>query len=574
MGSGSVPGVNAGPAGVLRRAPDEPKPLRTDIAHVPVSTTSEEKVHVIRKMMPCECRKVPDVREGVFYNPNLNALAIAYRHCSGGTRTDVYAEVQSNLSSFLAGGPPPTGTGRIGFEINVVGKKVGAKATLEVTGSNVTGGQGVGGRAQVVFQGDKWRVFVTSNFLHGLGANSGDVLDLNLGGRLGPITAELQVQNLLTPSPTTTGDVCADLPGTSIRACFEIFGSGGVGAGLKGPLGGPQRDRDECFQCLCPPPTKHYTCYHDVPPTEKQVEREIEVQVPHEHRFYFALDHKSAPSEDKTLTSQGETNLGNVEKDVKAGGSVVMVTGYASPEAKEGHNADLSMGRAKTIVERLRTKLPGTTIPEPIGGGEVLGRRPKAVPSSKLGEAFQGAGFRSAEEMSFLLLGEEILEPDLADQFVSLFNKITDPADRLAIFGLDANSPIKEKVLKTVDEFMRKPHAGSRPWENVFRLLRVAVVRTSIPEKQKITETERTSDSIDVLGEAACELQAEKAEQAGLLPPVPEELRTSNRSREDREAECLIEVKPADRRTGCDYTVTEDMKLRPHAPPRAPRPLF
>ncbi|HEX3230519.1 MAG TPA: DUF4157 domain-containing protein, partial [Pyrinomonadaceae bacterium] len=289
MGSGSVPGVNAGPAGVLRRAPDEPKPLRTDIAHVPVSTTSEEKVHVIRKMMPCECRKVPDVREGVFYNPNLNALAIAYRHCSGGTRTDVYAEVQSNLSSFLAGGPPPTGTGRIGFEINVVGKKVGAKATLEVTGSNVTGGQGVGGRAQVVFQGDKWRVFVTSNFLHGLGANSGDVLDLNLGGRLGPITAELQVQNLLTPSPTTTGDVCADLPGTSIRACFEIFGSVGVGAGLKGPLGGPQRDRDECFQCLCPPPTKHYTCYHDVPPTEKQVEREIEVQVPHEHRFYFAL---------------------------------------------------------------------------------------------------------------------------------------------------------------------------------------------------------------------------------------------------------------------------------------------
>ena len=196
----SLPTMTAVSSGALRRTPGETQPLQTDLAHLPVAGgVDKEQIHVIRKLMPCECRKVPDVREGVFYNPDLDAFAIAYRHCSGGTTTDVYAQVESNLSSFVAGGAPPTGTARIGFEINVLGRNVGGRAILEVLGSTVTGGQGVGGRAQVVFQGGQWRVFVTADFLHRLGASSGDVLDLNLGARLGPVTAEIRSQTCCHP---------------------------------------------------------------------------------------------------------------------------------------------------------------------------------------------------------------------------------------------------------------------------------------------------------------------------------------------------------------------------------------
>jgi hypothetical protein len=567
----------AGRPGVLRRAPDEPKPLQTDIAHLPVPGVENEKVHVIRKLMPCECRKVPDVRDGIFYNPDMDALAIGYRHCRGGATTDVFAQVESNLSSFLAGGPPPSGTARIGFEINVVGKKVGGRAVLEVLGSNVSGGQGVGGRAQVVFQGDKWRVFVTSDFLHKLGANSGDDLELNLGARLGPITAEIQVQNILSSTPTGTGAGCVDIFGGSARFCFTLSGGGGSGVtgGFKFdvPLGGPEVRREDCFQCLCPPPVKRYTCYHDIPPTERPVEREIEVEVPNEFRYYFKLN-KTAPAEDSKLRERGNKSLGDVATEVAAGGSVVMITGYASPEATESHNKTLSADRAQTLTELVRNKVPpDTALPTPNPGGELLGSRPAPSKSSKLGDAIRAGGFRSAEDISIFLLGEEIPNKELSDQFVSLFKALPEAADRLALFGLTPEDPIASKVLATIEAFMRSPRAGTRPWENVFRMLRVGVIRTTRPEKRKITETERTSGSIDELGSAACELKAKEAEQSGLLPPVPPELRKPRRSREDRDVECTIEVRPQDRATGCDYTVTSDMRLKPKAPARTPKPF-
>jgi len=562
----------------LRRTPDEPEALRTDLAHLPAPGHGPDaRIHVIRTLTACECRKVPDVREGVFYNPDIQALAIAYRHCRGGTTADVYGQVESNVSSFLSGGTPPTGTARIGFEINVVGRNVSGRATLEATGSTVSGSQGVGGRAQVVFQGNSWRVFVTSDFLHRLGAQQGDVLNFNLGARVGSITAEVQISDALSSSPQGTGAACIDIFGGSARLCATLSAGGGTGitpgGELRVPLGGPEVRHEECYQCLCPPPAKHYKCYLDIPPVEHDVQRQMEVEVPGEYRYYFRLD-RPTPSEESELRGRSDSNLAAVGREVAAGGHVVTITGYASPEATEAHNQSLSENRARTLAGLVRSRVPaGTTLPEPDGGGELLGRRPSPSPTSHLGDVITANGFRSAEDISVLLLGEEIPRPELADQFVSLFQALPEDADRLALFGLAPGDPLAPRVLTAIQAFLRYPHAGARPWEQVFRLLRVGVVRTSRPEQQTYTETERTSGSLTEIDESECNQHGQEAESSGALPPVPPEFRSPHRGREDRDVECTIEVRPEDRRGGCSYDFPADMRLGARAPSYAPRRL-
>ena len=62
-------------------------------------------------------------------------------------------------------------------------------------------------------------------------------------------------------------------------------------------------------------------------------------------RYYFRLD-RTMPAEDPALRAQSEANLSEVASQVRAGGSVNFIFGYASPEATERHNADLSLARA------------------------------------------------------------------------------------------------------------------------------------------------------------------------------------------------------------------------------------
>jgi hypothetical protein len=569
---------SAGGLPILRRTPEEPEPLRSDMVHVPAPARgADARIHVIRKLIPCECRRVPDVREGIFWNPDIDAFAIAYRHCRGGTTADVYGEVESNLSSFLTGGAPPTGTARIGFEVNVVGRTVGGRAVLEVSGSTTPGSEGIGGRAQVVFQGNRWRVFVTSDFLHRLGARSGDELTITLGVRIGPVTAEVQVSDVLSTTPTGTGAGCVDIFGGSARLCGTLSAGGGRGVTpaveLRVPFGGPEVRKDECFQCLCPPPAKRFECYLDIPPTERTVTREIDVEVPGEHRYYFRLD-RTLPAEDADLRSHGASSLDAVVREVSGGGSLVGITGYASPEATEAHNARLSADRAETLAGLLRPRLPaGTPLPTPTAGGELLGRRPAPSPTSRLGDAVHASGFRSAEDITMLLLGEEIPNRELADQFVSLFRSLPDPADRLALFGLGPGDSLVPKVLLAIDAFLRNPHAGNRPWERIFRLLRFGSIRTMHSERRAFTETERTTGSLERLSEGECRTRGLEAERRGLLPPVPRELRSPHRGREDRDIECTIDVRPEDSRSGCSYEIPAGMRRAATAPQRAPRPF-
>jgi hypothetical protein len=572
---GRAPALTAAGGGVVRRQSAEPAPVRTDIAHVPfVSSEGSGRIHVIRDLVPCECRRVPDVREGVFYNPDLDALAIAYRHCRGGRTTDVYADVESNLSSFLGGGPPPTGTARIGFEINVVGRTVSGRGLLEMRGSNVSGSEGVGGRAQVVFQGNRWRVFVTADFLHRLGAAEGDELTFDLGGRLGPITVEARITDALQSTRSIEGAGCVDIFGG--RGCATITGggeTGGVTGGIqfRGTFGGPEVRREECYQCLCPPPAKRFRCYRDIPDTEEPATRDVDVEVPGEHRYYFALD-RATPAEEGTLRGASTAGLDAVAREVAAGGSVVSVTGYASPEASEAHNARLSEARAAALGRLLRSRLPaGAAVPEPSAGGELLGNRPSPSPSSRLGEAIRAQGFRAAEDISILLMGEEIPHGELADQMVSLFQALPEPADRLALFGLGPGDPLAARVLTAVEEFLRAPRAGTRPWERVFRLLRRGVIRTTRTERRPVTEMERVPGSLTVVEEGECRALGERTERQ--MPPIPRELRMPRRGREDRDVECTIDVTAADRRRGCNYEVPPSMRLPATAPSRAPRRL-
>jgi hypothetical protein len=200
-----------------------------------------------------------------------------------------------------------------------------------------------------------------------------------------------------------------------------------------------------------------------------------------------------------------------------------------------------------------------------------LGTRPSPSPTSRLGDAIHAQGLRAAEDITVLLLGEEILSPDLSEQFVSLFRALSDPADRLALFGLGLGDPLAPRVLSAVDEFLRRPTAGARPWERIFRLLRVGVVQTSRPEKQPGTEP--AAGEFNRLDEAECKGHGLEAERSGLLPPVPRDLllRLPERARKDRDVECGIEVRPEDRRGGCSYEIPPDMRLRPSAPGYAPR---
>lgn len=566
-----------GPA-ILRRAPEEPKPLRTDTARLDAPEKGAgAKIRVWRDLISCECRKVPLTQSGAFWNPNLNAFAIVYRHCRGGTTTDVYGEVQSNLTSFLAGGPPPVGTAKVGIEVNVVGRSAGGRVLLEVLGSNTPGSTGVGGRAQIVAEGGRWRAYVTADFLHGLGATAGDRLDIDLGAKVGRVSVEAQISNVLSGSPTGTGAGCIDIGTGSTRPCLIVSGGPGgtsVGVGVRGRFGGPPVRPDDCHDCLCPPPTPRFRCILDIPPSEKPVTREEDVEVAGEHRYYFRLD-QTAISRDPVLQARSRAELAGVARDVAAGSQVVSISAYASPEAPEAHNQTLSVKRSKVLSDLVRSSLPsGTKLPEPLAGGELLGRRPAPSAGSRLGEIVARSGIRSAEDLSVLLWGDEIPRRELSDQFVSLFRALPEPADRLAVFGVVADDPLAKPLLGAIDEFLRRPGAGARPWERVFGHLRVGVVRTSRQEKRTVPGTEEVPGKLLELEESDCKTRGALAEERGLLPRIPDELRKPERARDDRETDCLLPVSDADKRGGCSYDIPADWK-KPAltAPARAPRPL-
>lgn len=579
-------GVTRGPSS-LRRTPEGPQRVGADDRRkvaLPVQQRGEEqvRVHVLRTLVACPCRKVDDVRTGIFYNPDLDNLTIAYRHCRGRRTTDVFTTLESNATAFLQGQAPPTGTARIGVDINVAGRAVGGRVILEAIGTNEGPSGGIGGRAQVVFQNGRWRVFLDPQFIRRLGSLSEggttpNELQLSLGAQFGGVTLRVELNNLLDPALRRgRGTVC--IPAGAIGdICpfIEASEGGGVtgGIGLNIPFGGPEVRPEECFQCLCPPPTRRYECIEDVLPSSRPVTEEVPVQRQREFRYYFRLD-RTSPSEDPALSAQSTANLSALAAEVRAGGEVSFIFGYASPEATERHNDTLGADRATRMRELIQQQVgTGVQLPEPNGAGELLGSRPAPSPSSRLGDAIRAGGFRSAGRLTPFLIGEEIPNAELSEQFISLFNALPEPADRLAVFGLTVDDAIAPQVLAAVGLFMRSRGRGYRPWERIFRLLRVGVARVSRTEMVPQTRTVETSGSVARLTNSQCKSFAREAEATGEFGPIDPSAQTPSTSSEDRDFDCREEPQREDTARGCRYELPSALRGRATAPERAPREL-
>jgi hypothetical protein len=569
---------------VLRRQPTTPQGLgeaNTRKHTLPAEQRGADQVqiHVLRTLVACPCRQVDDTRTGIFYNPDLDNLAIAYRYCRGGTTADVYGQLQSNATAFLQGQAPPTGTARAGIDVNVVGRVVGGRVVVEALGTN-QGGQGIGGRAQIVFQGGQWRVFLEPQFIRRLQDQAGDAtpneLQVSLGGQIGDVTVRVDLNDLLDPTGRSgRGSVSVPAGGTQVGPFIDVSQGGGVTVGVQVgvPLGGPEVRKEECRQCFCPPPTRQYKCFEDVLPRDEPVREEVPVERQRDLRYYFRLD-RTMPAEDPALRAQSDANLAEVASQVRAGGSVNFIFGYASPEATERHNADLSLARATRLRELIQARVgTNASLPEPTAGGELLGRRPSPAPSSHLGDAIHQAGFRSAEDISIFLLGEVIPNEELARQFHSLVAALPEPADRLALFGLTPDDPIAQDVLDAVGQFERSGGRGHRPWERVFRPLRYAVARVSRTEMVEQVRIEHHSGSLDVLPDSRCQEFAAQAEAANGFGPIdPAALRPTT-STEESNDDCLIRPQDADVRRGCRYELPASFRRRATAPSMAPREL-
>jgi hypothetical protein len=589
----SIQAASAQNGPVLRRAPKDfstPQRVGADearAASLPAQTRGKDqvKVHVIRSFLPCPCRNVADTRSGIFYNPDLGNLAIAYRHCRGGTTVDVYGQLQSNAQSFLQGQSPqqsPQGTATIGIDINVVGRRdAGGRLILEAVGTN-EGRQGVGGRAQVVFQGGKWRVFVTSDFLHNLGSTgsqSENQLDLKLGGQIGTVTAQVEVSDILSSRTTARGTVCIPLGGTNICPYVEGGQGRGVTGGLKIdiPLGGPTVRPERCFQCFCPPPVRKYECMEDVLPREEEVTKQVEQEQTPEYRYYFRLD-RTDPN--KEFLAQSEANLSLIASEVQQGAEVVSITGYASPEyikpeATEAHNQGLSLRRGQRVRELLRARIGGNKpLPEPVGGGELLGRRPEAAPSSRLGDVMRGFAGLKAEDITPFLQGEEIPDKELARQFISLFTRLTEPADRLALFGLAAGDPLAKEVLASIDQFVQSGGKGYRPWERVFQPLRVGVVRlrkiVTVPETETIHHPGSLSTLID---KEQCEKYGRQIEATNGFGPVDPTALVPSADTTGQNKDCETEPGKDELDKGCKYELPSSLRRSATPPAFAPEEL-
>jgi hypothetical protein len=563
----------------LRRVPATPQTVaERRSATLPRERRGEEtvRVHVTRSFSPCPCASVADEREGVFYNPDLDNLAIAYRHCRGRRTTDVYARLESVASSFFAGTPPQAGTGTLGIDVNVVGRVVGGRVVVEAVGTQV-GGAGIGGRAQIVFQGGQWRVFLEPQFIHRLSTAGGadaNELQVSLGGRLGPVSGRVDMRDLLDPTlRSVRGTACLSGPGgTSVCLVGEAAPGGGLTGGVQvgGTIGGAEvRQKEDCYQCLCPPPARVYTCIEDVLPRTEPHFEDVAVPREEELRVYFSYD-ATAPSEEPALRTASNTALGTAVSRISAGGAATFIVGYASPEGNERHNDPLSLRRAAVLRAQLTGRLgPSVALPEATGGGELLGRRPQPTASSRLGDLIHPMGFRSAEDLSVLLLGDEIARPELRRQFISLFTALDAAADRLALFGLTPSDPIAADVLATVDEFLRS-RGGTRPWERVFRLLRYAAVRVRRTVIERQPSPIEHPGSVSELSDDDCRPHAQAAERAGLFGPIdPDALKPTTRA-SDRELDCRYGPEPVDVRRGCRYLLPPSARRRATAPDLAP----
>ena len=530
------------------------------------------RVNVVRTLEACPCRQVSFKKEGVFYNDDLKNLAIAYRYCSSGTTVDVYAALQSNADAFLKGTAPPLGTARIGIDINIWARTQGGRIVVEAIGTNEGGSKGVGGRAQLIYQGKKWRVVLEPQFLRRLqslpGASTKNELQLKLGGKIGNATIQLRALNLLDPGKVGgSGEFCYKLTG-NLNLCVGLMVTkvpgrrppnviGQIGVKIPFPL--PKVEKSICRNCFCPPPVPTYKCYETILPRKQEKPKTPKAK---DFRYYFKYN-STGKSEEDYLQAQSARNLSNLVQEVRKGGSIDHITGYASPEATEKYNKKLSAKRAKKMHTILQTQLrAGVVLPDPTAGGELLGSTPTKSPSSRLVDIIAQAGFQSADELTKQLAGKEIPNRKLAKQFISLFQAITKPSERLTLLGLSTNDKIAPEVLKSIQAYIDGEGKGRRPWEQIFRLLRIALTRV-IPATPRILKDEGGTGQSkpQEVKRDKCQQYAKDAEKRKLFGDIHPSAKKPKTKKEESDSDCLLKPTAKDLKRDCKYS-------KPKIPPK------
>jgi hypothetical protein len=246
-------------------------------------------------------------------------------------------------------------------------------------------------------------------------------------------------------------------------------------------------------------------------------------------RYYFRLN-SNQDARDPALRRESTNTLDRVAQLVAAGAMVASITGHASPEAdEETLNLDLSRTRGERLHQLIAARLgAGVSLPNPAAGGELLGRRASILPGSGLANAIIDSEFSGPEEVTDFLVGDEIENAQLADQFLALLNRVTEPADRLRLFGVDAGSPIAADLLAAIEQFIRQRGRGSRPWDRIFEFLRVAVVEVTQTRRETRTVDREISGSFRQLGDALCNRFAQRAERERLFGPAEAEPTAGN----------------------------------------------
>lgn len=549
-----------------------------NVGDPPRSTTVDEtgggKVDITRSFKSCPCSKVDDTRTGIFYNPDLQNLAIAYKHCHGSTTFETYARV---ATSFTQGTDPLQGNARIGIDVNVWGTNVGGRLVVEALGVNQTNGPGLGGHAQIIFQGGKWRVFLDAQYLRELAqlapGTSPNNLQINVGGQVGKISAEIKATDLLNQTRDVTGAGCYNL-GDSVRLCatLDVQGVPGrstpsftPGLDIRGAFGGPKVRKEDCYQCLCPPPIRKFRCRRH---TFKLVPQDPVPQHP-VFRYYFKY-WKTDPSEDSTLASQSNTNLDQVRALIGRGYHISQIMAYASPEGREiSINRPLAEDRAKRIASLLSTG--GHPVPVPpvvLGRSELYG-----LPTTEISAGStptSPGGFHAPGEAAAASAQHEIANRDLGGRLYNALQGKT-PDQWMGFFGLDTSDPLRDRVETSVRAFLLSGGRNLKELEPIYQLLRYAAIvmegaETPAPVSQQTVGDEWSGADCDRFGR-----DAEKTNNFG--PIDADALKPTSHDVESGET-CSAPA-PDDVRDGCDYTLPANLQGRsaPVAPSYAPHQL-
>jgi hypothetical protein len=508
----AAPAIRAMPAPLIQRQPkagaedsasepnfDSPQQRggRARAAILDAGQRGADKVRVAVTRYLCECvgRNVTRTSSSTRLQPNPG---VTLEICNGRVTGRVTGDVVP--SSFT------TGRATVRAEVNVApgsggtGVKAGGEAEVRNTGSEPQ----VGGRADV-------RVKPPGGPEVGVG---GEVFKGTQTGRIDTKVGGGVEVNVPGLGKTRIG-VDVTNPQDKQRIGGQIT--------LGGNLPGQAVENKICRECRCP---VVYECVEDIPPRDVKETVTFDVEERGRLRYYFSLDTNNDTT-DPALRGESRRMLDEVSRRVAAGARIAAITGYASPEDNRDRptpNEQLSLSRGKRLHDLLASKLgAGQRVPEPTGGGELLGRVATITPGSRLADAITSVGFGDPEDVTAFLIGTDISNPKLAEQFLALLERVTEPADRLRLFGVDSGSPAAPRLLAAIEQFIRSRGRGRRPWENVFAFLRYATVELSTTHKESREETHTTTGSLTPMNDTQCKPYARQAENEGRFGPAAPE---------------------------------------------------